>query len=472
MSENTVLKQVSETIRIKSLFNRGDRVIVGLSGGADSVCLLHVLLSLSTRFDLTIFAIHINHMLRGPESDQDEEYVTELCEKLGVKLLVKQANIKETADQKGLSIEEAGREARYELFDIAANEVNASRIAVAHNKNDQAETLLMRMIRGTGLEGLKGIEHKRGSIVRPLLDVSRKEIEAYCEQYDLKPRTDSSNLESIYTRNRIRLDLIPGINKLFNTDITETFYRMANLLKEDNEYIEENAVIIYNQCILNQKVKEIRLDISKILSCHTAISKRIIRMAVKHVKGNTKGIESIHIDKVLEAICGGKTGVKLHLPCGVRIKVSYNELIVTSGTTEEEPVFFEKSVNIPGVTTVPELNLRIEAELVRYDDVETARLNEKSFIQIFDFDKLSKGINIRNRRNGDVFKPLKSNGTKKLKEYFIDNKFPRDLRNELPMIAYEKEIVWIVGYKISDKFTVTENTKSVLKLTCVYGSNK
>lgn len=462
-----LIDKVCNTIKKSILFEKGDRVIIGLSGGPDSVCLFHVLHSISRKYDLELYAVHVNHLLRGSESEQDELYVRNLCKNFGIRLFVKRLSIEELAAERGLSLEEAGREARYEQFRLVAKEIGATKIAVGHNKNDQAETLLMRIIRGTGLEGLKGMEYKRGSIIRPLLDIERREIEVYCESNKLNPRTDSSNLENIYTRNKIRLDLIPQINKMFETDITETLFRMSKLLREDNEYIEQNAVIIYNQCIAGRKDREIHLDIPKIQECHKAIAKKIIRMAIKDVKGDTKGIESNHVDKVLELVYKAKTGLQYHLPSQVRIRITYGLLEISCGKNEAAFPEYEETIRIPGVTTVEQMNLQVQAEVLDIGKIESIAVNEKALEQVFDFDMLSKGINIRNRRNGDVFRPYKSNGTKKLKEYFIDSKIPRDLRDKIPLIAKDKEIVWIIGSKISDKFTVTENTKSVLKLSCL-----
>ncbi|HEX9061512.1 MAG TPA: tRNA lysidine(34) synthetase TilS, partial [Clostridia bacterium] len=198
-------ERIKKTIADNSLIESGDSVLVGVSGGPDSVCLLHALSSLACDLGITLHAFHLNHMLRKEESNRDENYVRYFCIKFGIQLHVKQADILEASKKMGLSIEEAGREVRYEFLTEISNEINAGKIAVAHNSNDQAETVIMRLIRGTGLDGLKGMDYKRGKIIRPLLDISRKEIEEYCDEFGLNPVTDSSNLSDVYMRNRIRL---------------------------------------------------------------------------------------------------------------------------------------------------------------------------------------------------------------------------------------------------------------------------
>jgi tRNA(Ile)-lysidine synthase len=402
-------------------------------------------------------------MLRGKESDEDENYITELCSKLGIPLHVKAYNINEISKTMKISLEEAGREVRYKEFESFASSVGASKIAVAHNKNDQAETIIMRIIRGTGLDGLKGMGHRRDNVIRPLLDIDRKEIEAYCVENSLHPRIDSSNLESIYTRNRIRLELIPGINNMFDTDIVESIYRMSLLLRDDYELIEKNVLDIYSNCVEKKGDKSITLNLNKLMECTPAAYKRIFRISISEIKGDLKGIENIHIECITDLMLHGGTGSVLHLPEGLRVKKSYTSIVIYT-KIKEEALCFDEIVKVPGRTIIKALQCSFDAELETYDSSRHIKNSGDSLEQIFDYEKLKTGINIRNRRIGDSFKPLNSIGTKKLKEYFIDQKIPREERGGIPLVAKNNEIVWIVGYKISDKFKVTENTKSILKL--------
>ena len=233
-----MLNKVINYIKENELIQQGDQILVALSGGPDSVCLLHILYKLKDKFNLNLGAIHINHMLRGEESDKDEEYIVKLCDELRIKHYVKRINIEYVAKDSNVSLEVAGRNERYKAFEEIRTKYGYNKIAVAHNANDQAETVLMRVMRGTGLEGLTGIKAKReDGIIRPILCLSRQEIEEYCEEKRLNPRIDASNYERIYSRNKVRLDILPYMKEHFNKDIIDTLNRMTILLQKDNEFI-------------------------------------------------------------------------------------------------------------------------------------------------------------------------------------------------------------------------------------------
>ncbi|RCX21027.1 tRNA(Ile)-lysidine synthase [Anaerobacterium chartisolvens] len=463
-----ILKMVADTVHRHDLIQNDESIVVGVSGGPDSVCLLHVLFQLADELHIrSIYAVHINHMIRGREADEDEEYVAELCKSMGVPLYSVSVDVKRISARKGISVEEAGREARYSEFKSFAERVGAEKIAVAHNRNDQAETVILNIIRGTGLEGLKGMEYKRDNIIRPLMDIGRVQIEEYCTANLLNPRTDSTNLKAIYTRNKIRKELIPSIDELFNTDITSGIVKMASLIKDDNNYIEQMALSLYNQCVIKKDLHGVELKISKTMQQHTAVRRRIIRRAIADVKGDLKGIENVHVQQVDNLINNGKTGSRLHLPHKLRIERSYDSVRVFINCDDSKIAEgFSYELVLPGKTSVDARHEYIDAFIFQREDAKKVNLDtdRRPAVQFFDWDRIDGGINIRNRRKGDVFKPLKSNGTKKLKEYFIDNKIPRELRDEIPVIAKEREIVWVIGYKISDKFKVTENTKRILRL--------
>jgi len=462
-----MIERVLDTIKKYNLIEYGDKIVVGISGGPDSVCLLHILHRLIPEYGIELYALHVNHMLRGEDADLDELFVKEFCNSLGVPLRVIASDINKISESSGISLEEAGREVRYRAFEQYAADVGASKIAVAHNKNDLVETVLMNIIRGSGLEGLTGIDYRRGKIIRPLLDIDRKDIEDYCRQNNLSPRIDLSNLENKYTRNKVRLDLIPYITRMFNVDVVESVYRLAALLKDDNDLIEKVALEVYSSCVTSRKPDMVSLDIARLKKNHVSLVKRVLRNAIREVKGNIKGIESKHIDMVMDLMESGKTGLEIHLPGRIRAMRSYGALRIGLGSEKTKTPLFEALITIPGITMVPVLNTSIEASVVEKKLISIEQCNNlryNSLVQFFDYDRLSSGIYIRNRRDGDIFKPLKSNGTKKLKEYFIDNKIPREKRDEIPLVAKQNEIVWIIGYKISDKFKVTENTKSVLIL--------
>lgn len=461
-----MLDKVLKTIQMNRLIEKGDTVLVAVSGGPDSVCLLHVLYCLSGKMDFKLHALHINHGLRGQESDADEAYTREICKSMGIDLHVLAFNIYETSIKRHMSLEEAGREVRYREFGLLADEIGASRIAVAHNMNDQAETILMNMIRGTGLQGLCGMDYIRDRIIRPLLDISRIEIENYCEKNGLNPRIDSSNLKGDFTRNKVRLELIPQINRSFGGDLTESLYRMSIIVRNENDFLEEAAAKAFEECLHESGKDYISLKIERLSMLHNAMLGRVLRIAIRKVKGDLKGLESGHVEDISALAFRGRTGTSIQLPEGIRAGVSYSFLNIYSDKSEHEKVYFDMPLTIPGFTNINEARLSVEASFVdkAFKVDKYYNMGYNSLVQFFDYDMLDRGINIRNRRNGDIFSPYGSGGTKKLKEYFIDKKIPRDAREKIPLVACGNEVVWIIGYRTSDKFKVTDNTKSVLKL--------
>jgi len=461
-----MIDKLFDTIEEHNLIEYGESIIVGVSGGPDSVCLLHALYSLVDKLGIRIYAVHINHMLRDEEAKQDELYVRSLCDELGIPVFVEAHDIRSISGLNRISLEEAGREIRYHVFELYANKTGATKIAVAHNKNDQVETVLMHIIRGSGLDGLIGMEYKNGKIIRPLLGIKRCEIEDYCAEHMLSPRIDSSNLISLYTRNKIRIDLIPHIDTAFGTNLVDSVSRMSTLLRDDNEFIEESAENAYKQCIIKKEADFVSLDLPNFKKYPPAIKKRVVRNAIRWIKGDLKGIEKIHVTDAVELGLYGKTGAKIHLPGEIRVSKSYEVLSFLVGDGHSEYQRVDEPASIPGITHIPFSNMSVEAfiekKVLSVEVYNNIRYN--SLEQCFDYEQLNKGIYIRNRRNGDIFAPIKSNGTKKLKEYLIDNKVPREDRDKLLLVARQNEIVWIIGHKTSDKFKVTENTKTVLRL--------
>ena len=292
-----IFEKTLSTINKYNLIQKGDKIVLGLSGGPDSVCLLHILNRLKEVLDIEVYAAHLNHQIRGIEAQKDALYISKLCDELGVTYFIKSINVPEYCKENKLSLEEGARKLRYEMFYEIKEKLNADKIAIAHNMNDQAETVLMRMMRGTGLQGLKGIDYIRdGVIIRPILEVERSEIEAYCEEYKLNPRIDSTNLESIYTRNKIRLELIPFMRDNFNSNIIESIVRMSNSLKSDNEFIEEEALRKFRE-VSSITSDSVSINLDKYISLHKSLKSRIIRHGIKYVLGDTNFIDQKHIEE-------------------------------------------------------------------------------------------------------------------------------------------------------------------------------
>lgn len=457
-----LIDKVLNTIRNNKMFSVGDKIVVAVSGGPDSICLLHVLHTIRDELGISLVAAHINHSLRGNDSDKDEEYVKEFCNLLGVECFVKREDVQKISKEKKISTEMAGREVRYNFFQHILTEIHASKVAIAHNANDQAETVLMRIIRGTGMEGLIGIKAIRDNIfVRPIIDISRKEIEYYCKENNLNPRIDKSNLDTIYTRNKVRLELIPYIEQNFNPHIIETLNRLSVNMKEDSEYISKISKQYYSMYC--DKSKNRVTISSKAFKEHTSILSRIIRMALKELKGNLNNLDKKHINDIIE-LQKGCTGKIIMLPEGIRVLNNYGEISLYDENYESFKNTYENEhiLEINNEYKLYEFGLSINLKLAQRQDV--IKSNNIELTKYFDYDKINGKIKLRYRRNGDKFIPFGMNGSKKLKDLFIDLKIPKDKRDEIPLILFGEDIGWIVGYRISEKFKIDEKTKNILKI--------
>ncbi|AKL97109.1 tRNA(Ile)-lysidine synthase TilS [Clostridium aceticum] len=453
-----MLNKVKKTIKKYNLIDIGDKIIVAVSGGPDSIALLHILHHLREEFEVQIYAAHLNHNFRGIEAQMDAQYVENFCEELKILSFIKSMDVPKYAKEQGLSAEEAGRVLRYEFFEEIAEGVGATKIAVAHNQNDQAETVLMRLLRGTGIQGLTAIHHERGKIVRPLLNVSRKEIESYCLEHQLSPRIDETNLEPIYHRNKIRLELIPYLEEHYNPNIIEGLAKTAEILKKDNEFMEEAARAAYEQVMLGEVQGCLELSVEGINKLHASLQSRIFRLASENLVGKKESLEYKHIQSIIDLMQKNETGKKILLPMGILVKTSYNKIIFTT-KTEEEANFYYNLLEKDHLR-IEEIKGEILTQVVMREDMKG--ISRDKYIKCFDYDKVKEGLNVRNRREGDRFWPLGLTGSKKLKDFFIDYKIDRDKRNEIPLVCDGEEIMWVVGYRISEKYKVTEETSSVL----------
>ena len=309
MLEDKVLNTIKRYEQIKS----GDTIVVGVSGGPDSICLLNVLKNLQNELKINIVVAHINHMIRK-EADSETEFVQDFCEQRDIKCFVKKADVLQIAKEKKLGTEEVGRKIRYDFFEEVKNLVGGNKIATAHNANDNAETVLMNFLRGSGSTGLKGIEPIRDNkLIRPIIECTRQEIEQYCNEKGLNPKYDKTNQENIYTRNKIRNMLIPYIQENFNPNIIETINRMSNLIATDEMYFKSIVKQSYKETFISRTEKEIILDLKKFNVLEKVIKSRLIIYTINELLGTTNGIEKIHIEDVIK-LCKNNIGNKYLTP--------------------------------------------------------------------------------------------------------------------------------------------------------------
>lgn len=456
-----IIDKVRSTINKYNLLQEGDKVVLGLSGGPDSVCLLHILKQLESEYKICIYAAHLNHQIRGIEAQMDAMYISNLCDSLGVKFFVKSIDVPKYCNENGLSIEEGARKLRYEMFYEIKEKTNSNKIAVGHNINDQVETILMRMMRGTGLQGLKGIDHKRDDvIIRPILDINRSDIEKYCEEHNLNPRIDSTNLENIYTRNKIRLDLIPYMKENFNENIVEAIARMGNNLKSDSDYIEQEALKMFNE-VSKTNDDSIEINLDKYSNLHISIKSRIIRSAIKYILGDTNFVDQKHIEDVFELENDKKIDKHIVLPRGLFVYRKKNTLLLTNKEIIHEEIEFSYKLPKEGFVKIKELGLCVETQVISIERFRSMKVDKSS--KGFDFDKFKGGIVVRSRKSGDKIKL--SGGSKKIKDLFIDLKIPREERCTIPLIADDESIACVGNYRFSENHKIDINTKEVLKVS-------
>lgn len=320
---NELENKILETIQKNKLIENGDKLVLGVSGGPDSMCMLNVLKNILRNCQegptpVAIIVAHVNHMIRD-EAKDDEDYVRAYCEKNGIDFYSKSIDIQKIANNSKIGVEEAGRNARYEFFDEVLEKTGANKIAIAHNKNDKVETMIMNAMRGTGVSGLKGIEAKRGKYIRPLIECERSEIEEYCEQYALNPRIDKTNFENEYTRNKIRNIAIPFIKAEFNPNIIETLNRLSKLVCEEEEYIEKQVQKAYGELALEENDNQIVLDLKKFNKQEKVIKSKLVLYTITRLFNTSKGIERIHIEDIIK-LCGNNVGNKYLTP-NKKIKV-------------------------------------------------------------------------------------------------------------------------------------------------------
>jgi tRNA(ile)-lysidine synthase len=456
-----VYDRMKQTVLDHQLIEDGDGIVVGLSGGPDSVCLLHTLYRLSKEKKLKIYAVHLNHMIRGLDAFLDSLYVMKLCQSLYIPCFIRTIDVPKYCQENKLGLEDGARRLRYQVFSEVRDRLGAKKIAIGHNKNDQAETILMRIMRGTGLQGLRGIEYKRkDGVIRPILDIDRESIETYCMEHKLLPRIDSSNLEPIYSRNKIRLKILPYMKSEFNDNIVDSIVRMGDSLRVDSDYINFQVDKIAEYAVKTYKDGSY-IFVDYIKDAHPAIKTRIVIRAIRNLLGNVTSIEKKHIDEVLDLMPGEKRYKKIDLPRGLHAYRFADYILMSQKEIKVEDVEYDYKIN-PGTDQyIEEIDKTLKTRLISQNDFD--RSNFKSGKQYLDFDKIKDHIRLRNRRQGDKIKLL--GGTKKVKDLFIGLKVPREERSFVPFVVNNDTVVSIYGYRINVDYKVDDDTKRILEIS-------
>lgn len=437
-------EDVLSVIKRYNMLENCDRIVVGLSGGADSVCLLSVLNSLKAEYGFSLVAAHINHGIRGAEAQRDEESCKRLCESLNVPLEILHADIPTLSKQQGIGEEECGRIVRYDFFRSLAGE--RGKIATAHNLNDNAETLLLNLVRGAGSKGACGIPPVRDNIIRPLIETDRKSIEKYCEENELKYVTDSTNLECEYSRNKIRIKVLPTLCEI-NQNAVGALSGFASRMREQEAFLESVVNEKYAQCVKNSVLYEAEFPALDIF-----LKKRIAGRFLSELSHGE--VESKHIDDFLRFVGSGKT----------LVTASATEIVSRDGRIFKKPEQAEqfsvdfslddKTVNLPFC----------EISIEKYDTKDLQNLNKDMLDNLIDCDKISNTLILRSRKDGDKFTFSKRRITKTVKKLFNEDKIPPEVRNRIIILDSDGEVVWLRGYGTNKKFRIGANTKKAIKL--------
>lgn len=481
-----MVKKVTDYVQKLNMIENGDTVIAGVSGGADSVCLLSVLVELRKTMDITLIVAHVNHMFRET-AVRDEEYVTALCAGMNLPCEVCRVDVQSVAKEWGMTFEEAGRKVRYEYFNQLKEQYKADKIAVAHNREDCSETMLFHLFRGSNLKGLGGMNPVNGSVIRPLMNVSRKEIEAYLRERNIEWMEDETNASVEYARNRIRHGILPEAEKICagaSVRIAET----AEELRLAEEYLAKQTALAYNDCC------ELRdggtfIQCSKLKEQHPFLRGRILYRALEQQAGASKDLGRIHV-RELEKLCGLQAGRSMDLPYGLcAYRTSHGILVrkenkgrcLQKEVLPEDIQTAQECVRGGGVSvaiallskkdlengaeirfTLPNLGT-VTAKLLF--DYELENIPQKAYTKWFDYDKISSCAVFRKRIEGDYLVINDKGSHKTLKEYFIQEKIPAYKRDDVWILTDEDHVMWVPGYRISSYYKITEETERVLEIS-------
>ena len=445
--------KVIETIKKFNMLNNGENVVVGLSGGADSCALTHILARLSEKMDLHITAVHINHGIRGEEAERDERSAEEFCRRLNIEFIAYHCDIPSEAAKRGIGEEEAGRLVRYEKFYETAGKKNGAKTAVAHNMNDKAETLIMNLCRGAGIKGLAGIKPVGGSIIRPLIFCTRDEIEKYCDDNNIEYCTDSTNLQNEYTRNKIRNILLPWLSENINPAARMNMANASELLREEEEYLESKAQEQYKKLLKDSGDGFVSLNADGLASEHGVIRRRVLRIALRSLRPDMRDFGRKHTESA-EDILMGDTGRRISLPGGITVSKGYGLINILYDREKQGAFCYDiepgKKYFIKETESYVLLSLNEEKNIKNAVNICTKKI---------DYDKIKDKIQLRTRQTGD-FISIK-NGRKKIKDIFIDDKIPSDKRDSYPLLVCGKSVI-IVGDRLGTDYYVGQDTKNIL----------
>lgn len=483
-----LIRQVRGTIDRHKLLRTGDTVVLGVSGGPDSLCMLHVLRQLADEYGVALHVAHLNHGIRGHEADADARFVAELCRSWELPCTIDRADVPALARDWGRAIEEAARQARYGFLALVARAVGGKSVAVAHNADDQVETVLMHFLRGSGLAGLRGMvplvwmdelrvqdaeqgprsePRARIRLLRPLLEVSRGDIEAYCKAHDLSPRFDRSNLDQTYFRNRLRHQLIPLL-ETYNPNVRGVVRRMAKVVAADYDLLHRLMAVGWSKVVREEEGRVAILDLATFRAMPLSLQRSVLRECIHRLRFSLRNINWVHIDDALQVIQTGAVGAKATLPQGLVLTLGYKEAVLASKDYEPPREDWPRiqgpvPLSIDGGVYISEGHWTVRTRTIEREALDGIwETNRDPYFAYLDATRVSAPLVLRPRRPGDWFVPLGLNRRQKVSEFMINRKIPRRERANVPLLVCGGDIVWVVGWRLDDRYAVTPETKAVL----------
>lgn len=471
--EKKILETVRQTITAHGMLAAGDAVLIAVSGGPDSVALAHVLHTLASEYSLRLAIAHLNHCLRGKDADRDAEFAADIARQLDLPFYMEKRDVGGSRENAHLSPEEAARKMRYGFFESICSRYGYTKIAVGHHSNDNAELVLMNLLRGSGPLGLSGIPPARnGRIIRPLIHLKRLEIDEYIAERKLAFVTDASNSDLSFRRNRIRHHLIPELEKAYNPAIVETLNRLAAIMRAENRWVENMINKDFNRCVAATGPGTVSIDLNRFEGLAGAVRRRILRRAILSVKKDLRRITLEHIDAVLSLVDKSPREGRLNLPDGIRVVLKTAALTIshphsagaadTDGPGGPAVLDYRYTITPPATLSIREAGATLKLVEIGADDLPDFNAVGDN-LAFFDMDRLRFPLVVRNVRPGDRFSPLGVDGTQKVKRYFINNKISRPLRRSCPLLLSAGNIIWIAGHRIDNRAKVVSTTRRILK---------
>jgi tRNA(Ile)-lysidine synthase len=448
---DTLLDSVRSQLQKPEFMPPGSRVVVAVSGGQDSCALLHSLASLRSEFALSLHAAHLNHGFRGEEAAKDADLVRDLAYACGVPCTVETEDVPAIASRLRLSNQEAARRARYQFLNHVSDSIGADRIALGHTRDDKVETVLMNILRGTGIDGLAGISARNDRIVRPLLGLTRRATAEYCRKHGIASRTDESNNSTKYTRNRIRAELLPELESHYNPAVRSALLRLSYLAEQDSQVLEEVAAVEFKRCLVNRSEGCVVLSSERVLGLPTGIQRRIVRQGITELRGNLYDVDAAAVDRTLAALVGNREKrFQFTLPNGdISVEVHGSTVRFARAAISTQPVRLEYPLPLDGSVDAAAFGARFAARAANMT-VESDKSPAAAQIWVR-LESLEPPLVVRNRRPGDRIEPAGLGGRKKLQDVLVDGKVPASLRDTVPIVADGRGVLWVVGHAVDKR---------------------